>query len=457
MRKTALILASCVAVAFLFAAPDARAQGGKKIILFDFDGKGSGAARDKLVKGLIGEGYSITPRKEAKATASDMGYASTPGEAGGMLAVAKALNVDAFVYGKVKAKGKSRELSLTVAATCEDGIVHNLEYEWTGKQMPPDTLNLAVSQVIEEIDSAQKSCWAPPEPAPGEEVEEEEAPKKKGGGLTLVKGPGGKHCGKIGGFRCGLPYAMTAHLRAALTSRKLFVELPQESADDGYKYEGSAYMLLGIDAKLNIQRLFSEHPMFSVVLGFAFAHSVALVSNSMDESSGSDKDIPTKDLRVNIGLALEIAPKPGVLPLWIFIDLGWGMHTFAVDFEAGENEYISDFNYGLVDIGVGLRYSIVQRWLDLKFRLGINIPYTLGDAETFYGAEATGKIGIAMPGIWLDGVIVYGLHWAVGFEYIYFKGDFKGEGTITNDGGPDSGKNFTDSYPTGYLLLGYRM
>ncbi|MFH1434854.1 MAG: hypothetical protein ABIJ56_03965 [Pseudomonadota bacterium] len=454
MRKTAIILAYCLAAAFLFAAPGARAQGGKKLIIFDFDGKGSGAARDKLVKSLIGEGYGITPRKEAKATATDMGYASTPTEAGGMLAIAKALSVDAFVYGKVKAKGKRRELSLTVAATCEDGIVHNLEYEWTGKQMPPDTLALAVSQIIEEIGSAQKSCWAPPPPVPGDEAEEEvEAPKKKGGKATLIlEGPPEKYCGKMGGIRCGLPLAISAHVRGQLTSRNMEVQSVNPSIK--YKYEGSWYFMMGLDAELNIPRLFIQNPLFSAALFFNFAHSIALVSHPIDGTS--TRDIPTKDMRVNIGLALEIAPKPGTLPLWIFIDLGWGMHTFAVDFQAGENEYISDFSYGYIPIGLGLRYSIVKRWLDVKFRLGINIPYSLGDAETFYGAEASGKIGLAMPGIWLDGVIAYGLKWAVGFEYIYFKGDFKGDGTITN-AGHDSGKSFTDKYPTIYFMLGYRM
>ena len=455
MRKTAIILASCFVAAFLFTALEARAQGGKQVILFDFDGKGSGSARDKIVKGLIQEGYSITPRKEAKATASDIGYSSTPTEVGGMLAVAKALNVDAFIYGKVKAKGKRRELTLTIAATCEDGIVHNLEYEWTGKHMPSDTLDLAVSQIVEEIDSAQKSCWEAPEPTPGEEAEEEEAaPKKSRKATIILEGPGGKYCGKMGGIRCGLPRALSADIGILISSRDLKVT---NTEGKKYAYKGNAYTLIGMDVELHLMRLFKENPMFSVGLLLNFAHSVSLVSNSMDEES-SDVDIPTKDLRVKIGLSLEVAPKPGTLPLWIIVDLGWGMHTFAVDFVDITNTYISDYKYGIIDIGVGLRYAIVQRWLELKIRLGFRIPYSLGDAETYYGENAKSRFGVA-PGIWLDGVIVYGIHWAVGFEYIYYSADFEGTGTIENitDGLHQSGVDTTDKYPTGYLLLGYRM
>jgi hypothetical protein len=448
MQHLSRLLGIAVLAAVFLNGPEAGAQtGGKNIIVYNFSGKGASAARDKIVKALINQGYSLASRKTAKEVALGMGHSTVPADAAVQLEIAKSMNLDAFVSGKLKVKGKNRTLSVEVYALCENGIVHPLEYEWVGGKIPEDTVVLAANQIDGEIQSAVQSCWAAtqvpvePEVTPAPPKEE-----KKKGKLAFVKGEGGPHC-KLGGIRCWLPPALLFDLGFLVSSRSL--EIPAGSLK--YRYEGSAYPLFGLDLSLGIGRFFKKNPMFCLTLLFDFAHSFALTSHPMDDSS---VDIDTKDIRIKVGLGLEVAPKPDSLPLWISIDLGWGMQDFLVEY-AAPNPYISDFNYRFVDIGLGVRADIVKRWLDVRIRMGFRAPYTLGEAEGFYGSGAKTRFGFN-AGIRLGGVIVYGFHWALGFDYIGYVADFTGDGDITASGYP-SGESLKDFYPTGYFMLGYRL
>lgn len=450
MHNGKRIVGLLVMAAVLVAGFEAEAQsGGKDIIVFNFSGKGAAAARDSIVKALINQGYNLASRKTAKEVALGMGHKNIPTSNAERLEIARSMNLDAFVSGSLKIKGKNRTLTVEVFALCENGIVHPLEYEWVGGKIPADSVVLAANQIDGEIQGAIQSCWAatqvPVEPEVTPEPPKEEKKKSK---VAFVKGEGGPNC-KLGGIRCWLPPALLFDVGFLVSSRSL--EVPAGSLK--YRYEGSAYPLFGLDLQLSIGRFFRKNPMFCVSLLFDFAHSFALTSHPMDDSS---VDIDTKDLRVKVGLGLEIAPKPDSLPLWLFIDLGWGMQDFLVEYVA-VNPYIEDFNYRFVDIGLGLRADIVKRWLDLRIRIGFRAPYTLGDAETFYGSSAGKRFGLN-AGIRLGGVIVYGLHWGVGFDFIAYWADFSGDGRISNPPSTyPSGDKMKDFYPTGYFMLGYRL
>jgi hypothetical protein len=449
MERFAAVLVSAI---ILTMGPVAGAQTGKKIIVYSFTGKAGAVPRDQLVKALGDAGYNIASRKDAADIAKDMGESSIPTSNSQRAEIAKALSLDGFISGSVTAKGKSRTLSLEVFALCESNIVHTLEYDWVGAKMTPDTVALAVEQIDSELQKAIASCWATPEPAPVVPETQpvvEEQPKKK---LALVKGDGGARC-KMGGSRCWLPPAVLFRLGFLISMRNLEID-PVDNAMDirKYRYEGTAYPLFGLDLRLDILRFFKKNPIVSPGLLFSFAHSFLLTSHTLDQGV-EPVDLDTKDVRLKFGLGLEIAPKPDTLPLWISLDLGWGMHNFLVERHPTSNRYISDFNYQFVDIGLGLRADVVKRWLDLGIRIGFLAPYTIGDAETFYGKSAEKRFGFNV-GVRLGGMLVYGLAWAVGFDYIGYIAKFKGEGTIAPS--YPSGKSMKDFYPTGYFLLGYR-
>jgi hypothetical protein len=450
--------------------------GGKKIIVFEFEGKGGAAVRDRLVKALVSAGYGIVPRAEAKAAAQNLGYKAVPEDPMGRLKIAASMNVDGFIAAELKVKGSSRALTVEVFATCENGIVHELDYDWSGSNVPSDTVSLMVSQIEDELDKAVSTCWKKPEPVgpavPGPAKEEEKEKKK---GVVVLEGEagrscelGGKNCGdkgkncKYGGIRCGLPSALVIDFGFLVSSRNLEVSTADATGRiTNYKYEGAAYPLFGFDLRLNIGRLFRAHPMFCLGILLEFAHSFLLVSHPRDRP---DVEMGTKDVRLKAGLALEVAPKPGKLPLWVFIDLGWAMHDFLVPFDPVENVYVADYDYQMVDIGLGLRADLVRRWLDLGFRFGFRIPYTLGDAEDYYGGKASGRFGYSI-GARIGGVIAYGLHWSIGFDWIQYMANFSGQGLVEGfqcqvDGTTvpcPSGKKSTDNYPTGYFMIGYRM
>lgn len=436
---SAMIIVTCLEV---------RAEENKDIIVFNFTGKGGAAARDRIVKVLLGEGYNIVSRKKASKIALGMGHKTLPASTQIRLEIARTMNVGAFLSGKVKVKGKNRFLTIKILVTCEGGIVHTLDYDWVGKNAPADTVTLAAIQIDKEIQAGiETCCWTEPEPVPGPVSVKPGKKKKKKKKISLVKGEGGKYC-KLEGSRCWLPPAVIADLGFLISSRNFKVP-----ATDGrkYVYEGAAYPLFGMDVYLNIARLFLKNPMYSVGILFNFAHSLLLTSHPLEDES---MDIGTKDVRLKAGLNLEIAPKPDSLPLWVFFDLGWGMHNFLVELDPLSNPFISDLNYKFVDIGFGFRADIVKRWLDVQIRMGFMAPYTLGDAEKFYGSSAKKRFGFN-AGIRISGVIAYGARWNLGFDYIGYVADFKGEGTISPTYA--SGDKMKDFYPTGYIMFGYRL
>jgi len=450
----------------------------RKIVVFKIDGKGGGVVRDKIVKGLISAGFIVTPRTKIMETAKGLGYNEVPSDVMGKLRVASAMNLDGFVAGEVDIKGKNRILKLQVFATCENGIVHELEYDWSGTSIPSDTVSLIATQVGQELEKGIKGCFSYTETKPvlpnQSVVSETSAEEKKKSGVVMEGIAGrecelrGKNCGQdgrkcsLGGIRCGLPPAMTFNLGFLISSRNLEVTSANTSQGiNNYKYEGGAYPLFGLDFRLNIGRFFRADPRFCIGLQFGFAHSFLLVSHPKNQP---DVELGTKDMRLNAGVSLDVAPKPGKLPLWIFLDLGWGMHNFLVPFDPQMNYLIADYGYQMVEIGIGLRAGIVRRWLDMETRIGFKIPYTLGDAQDYYGQSVSGRFGYSL-GLNLGGIIVYGIHWKIGVEWMQYMANFSGTGPIEQYHCPQpssgslcpSGSKSTDNYLTGLFMLGYRM
>jgi len=444
MKWRTVIAAAGVAALLLAAGREAAAQVARKLVIFDFDGKGSALVRDKIVKKLSLENVDITPRKSAKEAAANLGFTDIPEDIGDKLRIAEYLSVDAFVSGSTMSAGKTKTLVIQVVAVCEKGKVRELNYEWTGKTPPGDTLSMAAVQVLDEVNGAIQECEAAklaPPPVTEEELEE----KKK---VEEDEGPPLKYCLKMADFRCGKPPVILFTLGVYLSSRSL--EVPADTIS--YKYDGSVYPLIGFELAFHPLRIVKKNTVASPGLRSDFGYSVGIVSHPMGQSQ---TNIPTRDMRFSIGAVVDIRPKPESLPLGIQVGLDWGMHNFTV----GQNDYISSYQYQYIGIGVGLGADIVRRFLDVRIGVDFRIPYTMGDASKFYGAKASGMFGYRV-GMRLGGVIVYGLYWSLGFDWIGYIASFSGTGKISvpkTDGTVyPSGKKSKDNYPTGVIMLGYK-
>jgi len=455
------------ALVFMMASSPAPAQeppeGGTSIIVLGFKGKKAGNFRERVVKALKAEGFELISPAKMKEAASGMGEKTIPAETEKRIELAEKLGADAFLTGTFALKkGGVRALSIMVFVPCEKGEGRAVDEEWTGA-ISEEIVASIVDKIKDAIDKGEKACSKAEQKAAfesetkaeeeaekkiEEEEEEEGAPDEKAGKKKKEKAKRETlpHC-KLGGPRCGLPPGLLVDAGFVLSTRRLSV--PAESYT--YFYDGTYTPMVGVFLNLHIGRFFRDNPVFCPGIIFEFAHSLGLSSEPKGAGAVS---IDTKDMRLKVGLEFVIAPKPGKIPLWIFVDAGWAMHDFKVGMDPAENPIIASFGYRMVDIGLGIDADLVRRWLAIRIRLGLLVPYDLGRAESFYGDKAEGRFGFS-PGIRLHGVLVGGFHWALGFDFIGYIAKFKGEGSIV-DNGYESGKKLTDYYPTGYFLLGYR-
>lgn len=429
-----------------------------KILVFDFTGKEAPAIRDKVVKGLINSGCSITPRKKARLSARQLGYKKLPSSNEERLKVASYLNVDGFVTGNLKIKGKRRSLRLEVIVVCEGGRIRPLDFEWVGKRVPQDTVSLIVSQIMNQIDRGVNECraLAHPPPAYGGVSQPSTGAGMEMEGEVRVEKPAGKFC-KFGGIRCGKPYAVAFDIGFIVSSRQLVVKTVDAGPIHQYRYDGSAFPLFGMELFAYPDRFFRKSPRISFGLSFSFAHSFALVSSPL---GAGGNDIPTRDMRVSITPGVSIAPVAGKIPLYILFGIGWGMHNYLIEFKEGEERYISDFKYRFVPIEIGIYADIIKRYLSADFYGVMKIPYKIGGAQSFYGDKAMKKFGWALR-FDLSGIAAYNVFWKLGFEWSGFKADFSGEGDVANSlcNGTrcPSGKDFHDTYKSGFFMIGYKI
>jgi hypothetical protein len=473
MRNHVRLWGWAAALVFMMASspalPQEPPEGGTSIIVLGFKGKKAGNFRERVVKALKAEGFELISPAKMKQAASEMGEKTIPAETEKRIELAEKLGADAFLTGTFALKkGGVRALSITVFVPCEKGEGRPVDEEWTGA-IGEEIVASIVKKITDAIDKGNKACAKAEQKAAfvsetlgaeeeeegkkiegGEEEEEEGAPAGKAGKKKKKKEKAKRetlpHC-RLGGPRCGLPPALLVDAGFLLSTRRLSV-----SADSyTYYYDGTYTPMAGVFLDLHILRFFRDNPVFSVGILFDFAHSFGLSSEPKGAGAVS---IDTKDMRLKVGLEFVVAPKPGKIPLWIFVDAGWAMHDFKIGMDPAENPIIASFGYRMVDIGLGIDADLVRRWLAIRVRLGLLVPYDLGRAESFYGDKAESRFGFS-PGIRLHGVFVGGFHWALGFDFIGAIAKFKGAGSIEGNG-YESGKKLTDYYPTGYFLLGYR-
>jgi len=468
VRAWAWVAALVVTIASSPAPAQEPSEGGASIIVLGFKGKKAGNFRERVVKALKAAGFELISPAKMKQAAVEMGEKTIPAETEKRIELTEKLGAGAFLTGTFSIKkGGVRALSITVFVPCEKGEGRPVDEEWTGA-ISEEIVASIVDKITDAIDKGEKVCAKAEQKAAfaaetegeeeegkkieGEEEEEEEegAPAEKAGKKKKkkekVKRETLPRC-KLGGPRCGLPPALLVDAGFLLSTRRLSVPTGSYT----YYYDGTYTPMLGAFLDLHILRFFKDNPVFSVGILFEFAHSLGLSSEPKGAGAVS---LDTTDRRLKVGLDFVIAPKPGKIPLWIFVDAGWAMHDFKMSMNPAVNPIIASFAYRMVDIGLGIDADIVRRWLSIRVRLGLLIPYDLGRAGSFYGDKAEGRFGFS-PGIRLHGVFVGGFHWALGFDFIGYIATFKGAGSIV-DNGYESGKKLKDYYPTGYFLLGYR-
>jgi hypothetical protein len=434
MRRISRWTAAALVFAALSAPGRGLAQEGDlKIVVMSFEGPGAKTVRNSLIKAMsTAEGVDLVSRKEAEATGEKLGIPADTSLPKNLVKIGEQLNLDAIVVGQIVQEKNIKNLEVMVIYPRGLERSVTLNYTWTSKA-PPQDLILEISvdivdgtrDAIKQIESAAAAkIFEPPPPGSGP-VEPQPGPRKKHG-LPSRRGP-------VIAFHAGL----------LVGARKL--EITAESGPD-VKYDGSAFPAIGLDLEFFPIRLATKSPAADLGLAIKFQHSLALKSRM--EGSGTE-EFDTFYRRFDVRLLYQLPIKK--TPVMLDFSAGWGLLFYQLSAPVTAGLPVVDYQYLRILIGLGARIKAVDPWLAISVGGDIAIPHAWEQAETSYGASASGFGGGVHLG--LSGRIVAGLGWSAGFAYTGMM--TKHKGTCTSSYCALEAQKSVDHYPFGWVQIGY--
>lgn len=365
----------------------ARAEG-KRAAVLSFEGPRASKVRDGVVKS-VSDDVEVVSNKTVQSTASRLG--ADLGSADGKVAVARELQIDVFIEGRVDRAGRNWVLVLSAASGSSGESAEVAEL--TAKN-PNQLLAKAKARSARELSSAIAQSERPakeepkpepepvavedePEPEPEEEAaaqpEEQEAPQDDSDSdsddddelpmaLALEVGAGG--------------FSRDFEYRENLSSLPVYDIAAPPIGWAALQWFPAAHFSDGVAANIGL-RAYGQ---------LAFGLSSGL-------ESGSDAEFSTSSTLIEVGLR-------GRLPLsalQLGADVSYGSHTYKID--------SAQTDAGTIDPGIpSASYSYVKVHLDASLALGdsarVGLGFGLmpllgfGEVETWFPQAS----GLAMEG-----------------------------------------------------------
>jgi hypothetical protein len=358
LARSSYLLVAAVSMSFVSMSPALVQAQDKRAAVLSFDGQRAAKLREAVVSS-VSEEITVVPNKAVQSAASEIGADLSTSD--GRIEVARELEIDAFIEGRVDKAGRNWVLVLSVASGSSGEFAEVAEL--TAKD-PRKLAARAETRSFSELSAAIAQSERPakkPEPEPEpiaakEEQEEEPEPEPE-----EAADDDDDEAAQDDPDDGELPMALAIELGAGGFSRDFEY---RENIDSLPVYDIAAPPL----AFLGLQWFPAAHFSDSAAahIGLRARGQMAFGLSSGLES-GSSQEFDTTSTMIEIGVR-------GRLPLsslQLGADVSYGSHTYKID--------SADTAAGLIDPGIpSASYSYLKFHIDASLALGDSASIGLG-------------------------------------------------------------------------------
>ncbi len=366
--------------------------------------------------------------------------------------VARALEVDAVVYGRLvrpdkrnwpRAKRSDRELQLVVYAGADGSVVGERTVRVRKGRLTRDTYKKAAKAIEADL---QAAIDVPPPPPP---VEREPEPMPVFDEPVPVT-PRDDEPDEPSADTGDGPSMLQIHAGLALLSRTFDYTAAPDSAqfaEGGIQYESSTVPGIALDVEFLPLKLVTDGFARGFGLGLTYEKVFLSTQQAVQLSDGTTEDAKLETTHQHLWLRLlyryafgEAGRDPELVG---HIGLGW------LTFQLEDNDEYNGAAYQYLSLGVGGYVPLGTPYLALDARISVMPSVDLGDTAEELGDEVS-AFGYRLYG-GLASMLAGGLSIQAGLEWTSIGADITGAG---RDG--RIGESATDDYLGFRLMGGYR-
>jgi hypothetical protein len=419
--------------ALLLVSSVASAQAERGVVL-DFDGRGSGAARNAVVRAAADK-LDMARSADVESAARNLG--ADLSQPAGIAAVAQDQGLTLVITGEVAGRGRRARTRIHVF----DDQGNEVAYREAGRPVGRRNRRAIAQAASEAIDQA---LGAVAERRQQEELErqraEEAARQAQLAAQAEAEGEEEEEAGTPG----GLPI-LAAFIGLDGRTRDAQADFP---GGGGRRYDLSMYPELSLRLE-SFPLGGSSSALKGLYAQFDIAFALALSSQEVDamgNPTGDELDTSAWRMLLQVGYQYPLADDAFRLGALV----GFGIDSFSI----GENDTLPSTSYKFLRIGaVGdarLYEELVRARIDIAYRVILGMGDIADEGEDDrLGSEASG--GAFDLGISLGGRIDMGLSYALRFGFTRYNREFSG---MAGPGIPEN-SNFADKGLSLSVQLGY--
>jgi hypothetical protein len=440
-RSIGLLLLACLGPGLAWPGT-ARAEG-ELVVVLDFEGPRGSQTRAAVV-GALRQEVELVPLTEFEEAAQEAGVSSYTGR--DLITACRPLAAAAAISGEVL--NESGFILRMTLRNCADGEVLDIyTVGFRGRRIDTRDMREQVDAMVERIRTGAQAPAEDPEPEPespldeedddedsddeDDEENEEEEDETEGAAPT--------------------DSFLDVSLTFGLANRNLEIDCPGCENGEGTPigavvYRGGAYSEIGLTANFYPVRLGSARG-FVRNLGLRMNLARHLVVSSEPRGGGQEVSTSLLELGADVTLGVPLLDKER--PPMLGFSVGYGLKDFVL----GENAFVESLQYRFVRIGLTGSYPLADAFVPF-LTLGYRIVMGVGDAEEFYGPDATSTGYDAMIGF--RGTVASHFIYELGFEWTSFDLTFTHPDGYTCPAGEClAGNEGNDTYLRGKLSVGY--
>lgn len=385
LRNRALVLARLLAVqlvvtiAAVSISPTlARAQD-KRAAVLSFEGPRAAKLRDSVVDSIDDE-VTVVPNKEVQSAASRLGADLSSSD--GRVDVARELEIDVWIEGRVDKAGRNWVLVLSAASGSSGESAEVTEI--TAKD-PKKLANRVVSKAYSELSSVIAQSERPekkaePEPVAADEDDPELVPEEEEQEPVAEQSEDEEEPADDDGE---LPMALAIEVGAGGFSRDFKY---RENLSSLPVYDIAAPPLGWVGLQWFPVAHFNDSALAHLGL---IAHGQMAFGLSSGLESGSDEEFDTSSTLLEVGLR-------GRLPLGglqLGADISYGSHTYKIDSAGDVDPGVPSASYGYLKFHIDASLALGDS-ASLGLGFGLLPLLALGEIETWFPNAG----GLAMEG-----------------------------------------------------------
>jgi hypothetical protein len=438
MQRALLFAAALGTALVVLASPVAWAQPARRVIVQPFSGPQSGGARAALIRDLEENGVVVVPDDQVRAARERLGLGRRLDEEQ-YVALARELDVSAYVEGRVVRRRRAWSLSLRVRNGADGREVGSETWGGTTAASLGGVRRNGFARLSRYFEQTRSPAApaAPPEAetpwyARGGPVEEPEVVEE-----PPARPPSTRYDALRIEVVGGTLFRWLDTTVQVYASQRQMAPLDPTSTflDEARRYQSGGIGHFELGGRLELYPgAFGEQPFPYLGLVVAFTHSIGVVSNGVDRSTGDTLPVPTNQLDLFVGARGRYRFGADRREPEVHLEAGWGLFHFDLGLDALQrlepDTVIPPMQHGYVQLGGGLRYGIVPTYftvgVDFAYRIGTHVG---GDTRNVWGID-TGPSNGLIAGLELKTEIpevAQGFYLALRVQYFHFVTAFRGQ------------------------------